>query len=673
MERITKNTKRMFMNKKNLTLLLLLTTNLIAIELEPIEVSSPKLESVLLDNSMSIDVLDEKKLNIANIKKIDDFSALIPNVNISGLGNRSDKTFTVRGVGNYLSIESSVAMYVDDIPVPFSSGFGLVNMQNLKSMEFLKGAQGTLFGKGASSGVINIYTPDPSETLKGKVSVGLGTQNRQEYYMHLSGPTTFDDLAYSISVSKQKNDGFSKNKLTGDNFDKQSSLNFDAKLKYNPDSPLNIALLYKQSSSDDGGAPFKLNTKDEPFIIDNEPQNDTLTSKTQQLGLVLKYEEDDYLLSSSTSIAKQSIEHFNYLDILGGFTMNRVTEIEEITQELKAKKELESSDFLVGFFYSDKTKFKFEEEQVILSVPLASNNDLDNPDENIAIFSQYKHYFGEDYEMMLGLRYQETKRTFSQSLNNFGEATQTASDSHTWRHFLPTFSFSYYPEEESLIYFKYAKGYRPGGYYYRQINNLEPFQPELLDSYELAYKTSFDNKVALNTVLFYNYIKEHRINALADNLSSIALSARRAESYGFEIDASYRGDNVEIFSSLGITKTAIKDFDGETSLYKNNKIIEVPNMTAALGGQYDFNNVFVKGMIRYMGERYYNVQNSVKEDAYSLTNVAIGYTKNDWEVELYANNVFDEEYVDLVVYTPSNNFYHFGPSRVVVVSLSKAF
>jgi outer membrane receptor protein involved in Fe transport len=78
-------------------------------------------------------------------------------------------------------------------------------------------------------------------------------------------------------------------------------------------------------------------------------------------------------------------------------------------------------------------------------------------------------------------------------------------------------------------------------------------------------------------------------------------------------------------------------------------------------------------MIRYIGERYYNLQNSVKEDPYSLINIAVGYAKNDWEVELYANNLFDKEYVDFMVYTPSNNFYHFGPSRVIGVTLSKAF
>ena len=74
-----------------------------------------------------------------------------------------------------------------------------------------------------------------------------------------------------------------------------------------------------------------------------------------------------------------------------------------------------------------------------------------------------------------------------------------------------------------------------------------------------------------------------------------------------------------------------------------------------------------------MGERYYSISNSAKESAYSSVNVGVGYERSGWRALLYANNLFDKEYVDFMVYTPTNNYYHFGDARVIGFKLSKSF
>ena len=174
------------MKKQIVVVVLSFFLELSAIELPPIQVESSKLEETLQESAHTVNLIEKDELETSNIKSIEELSSLVSNTNISGIGNRSDKTFTMRGISNYVAYESSVAMYIDDVPVPFSYGFGMVDFNNVDRIEVLKGAQGTLFGKGAESGVINIYTKVPSKEFSSQVSAAYSAYNMQEFYGSVS-------------------------------------------------------------------------------------------------------------------------------------------------------------------------------------------------------------------------------------------------------------------------------------------------------------------------------------------------------------------------------------------------------------------------------------------------------------------------------------------------------
>jgi len=237
-------------------------------------------------------------------------------------------------------------------------------------------------------------------------------------------------------------------------------------------------------------------------------------------------------------------------------------------------------------------------------------------------------------------------------------------------------SLSYYGEDDSHSYFTYSKGYRPGGYSFRTSDLLIPFLAESTDSYELGYKKVWDKSFRFNGAIFYNDITDHRTTTLSDTLSSITFNADKAYSYGVELDMGYKSENFELFSTLGWTTAKFDTISNPLyTQFEGNKLLEVPNLTASLAFKYTINeNFYIQGITKYMGERYYNVANSAKADSYSLTNVALGYKKSGWEAQIYANNLFDKEYVDFMISTPSSgDYYHFGSPRVVGVKVSKRF
>ncbi len=644
-----------------------------AIDLASINIESSKLSENATQTTQTIDILDAAKIDNLNIKDITGLSAVVSNTNISGIGNRSDRTFSFRGVSNYVAYESSVSMYVDDVPVPFSYGYGAIDFKNIKNIEVLKGPQGTQFGKGAQSGVINIYTKEATKKFKSELSLGLGSYKSKDFHGYISGPLENKDFTYALSITKSTSDGYTDNTLTGKNFDSRDLTSLSAKLNYNPSSPLKVSLSYSKTKIDDGGSAFKINSKDNIREIDNEPIAEYLKMDNDALALKINYIEDYYKFTSVTTYTKESVKKNDYVPIFGGLLLENYIDISEVTQEFRLNYELDDADFLVGAFYSDKTKFDYKENQTLLVANLNSVNSLQNPDENIALFTQYKYYINDQYSVMAGIRYQQTKRNFTRELNDFAKPTRYADSSTTWTHILPTLSFSYASDQNSNIYLSYSKGYRPGGYNYRSDDALVPYEAEVLDSFELGYKRIYSASLNINSALFYNLIDNHRINIFNDNLATTTLNAEKAYSYGAELEINYQDDKLLLYTTLGLTKSKIDTFSTHTN-YEGNNLLDVPNITASLGAKYNFiKNYFIKSDMKYMGERYYNISNTAKESGYGLLNLALGYDKNDLHIELYVNNILDKEYVDFMIYTPTNNYYHFGAPRVLGLKMSKTF
>ena len=661
---------------KKLSYLALINTILFStdIYLPSIVISSSKSDTdKQMELPQTINIINEDQIKILNIHNMEDFSARIPNANISGIGNRTDKTFTFRGISNYVTAESSVAMYIDDVAVPFSYGYGVLDTNNISSVEFQKGPQGVMFGKNAESGVINVYTKPTSKNLEREISLGIATYNTKEFYSRVSNSIN-EKLQFALSLSKNSSDGYSKNALTQNHFDTRDLIGFSTKLDYKVDDNLSATLKYSKTNTDDGGSPFKINTKNDPYKIDNEPTDDFVKTKNDLLSLVIKHKNKDTTFTSVSSYAKQNIEKEDYVGILGGLVLDHNINIEEVSQEFRVNQRFENMDFLAGVFYSDKINFKFNERQTLKAFSAESVNKLQNLDTNYALFTKADFYGDHNFVFTTGLRYQKTKRDFSRDLNKFFEASNYANSTTTWSHILPTFSLAYFAEDDSQTYLTYSKGYRPGGYNYREDTNiLTPFKPEITDSFELGYKNEYDRSFYINTALFYNKIKDLRINTFDDNLGSTTYTANEAYSYGLELDLKYLADSFDIYSRVGITQAKIKKFD-TNKIYENNKLIDVPNLTASLGLKYKINRqLYSQSDITYMGERYYNIDNRAKESGYHTINTAIGYKQNKWDALLYINNIFNKEAVDFRISTPSNDYYHFNKPRVIGFKISRSF
>jgi iron complex outermembrane receptor protein len=123
----------------------------------------------------------------------------------------------LRGVGTQISVggnENSVATYVDGVYYP-SAAANVMAFNSVAQVAVLKGPQGTLFGRNATGGLLQITTRDPGQTFNGSAQVGYGNRNTYSGNAYLGGPIG-SNLAADIAVDyRNREDGFGVNLFNG--------------------------------------------------------------------------------------------------------------------------------------------------------------------------------------------------------------------------------------------------------------------------------------------------------------------------------------------------------------------------------------------------------------------------------------------------------------------------
>jgi len=149
--------------------------------LEEIIVTAQRREETLQKSSLSMQVLSDDELWQAGVARASDLNRLVPGIQIAGGGNAAQ--IYIRGVGDFAASPLSnpaVAVNVDGIYISRPQGVNS-SFYDLARLEVLRGPQGTLYGRNASGGALNLVTNRPSlDSMNGYASVGLGNYSLVE-------------------------------------------------------------------------------------------------------------------------------------------------------------------------------------------------------------------------------------------------------------------------------------------------------------------------------------------------------------------------------------------------------------------------------------------------------------------------------------------------------------
>jgi len=639
--------------------------------LETVTVTAQKSEEDVQKVPISIDVYDELKIKDYSISSLEDIGKFTPNLMFFNTGQQGLTSPSIRGIAaSVASYSTPVSLYVDGVPTMSSFGFA-DGLEDIERIEVLKGPQGTLYGKNSEAGVINIITKKPNNETRGKIFTTLGSDGKKEFGVNLSGAIVEDKLYMSASYKHNEKDGFIKHSETGEYINYKESDYGKVNLRYTPTDNLDISLIASKSENDNGALDWaKSGQNDNIIIASNLKGSSTPTIETISLNVDYDIDNKTKLKSITTKrIHNDKAIVDNDISALTLRHFYRDYEFDTLSQEIRLEKDILGTKIVTGV-YLDEEKDDLSLIRKTTMDPTGANSHPQKlSSKTMSLFVNVIHPINDQWTFTTGIRYDKEEKDIKV------EGTNISLDNE-WENISPKVSLQYEINKESMTYATVAKGYRSGGFNpYASTSNRESYNEESLVSYELGYKAMFlNNRVKFNSAIYYMDIDDMQVQEMPTPGIVYMVNAASATSKGIEFDIEAMiNDEISLFTSAGYNKTTFDKFEDNLGNYSGNYNPYAPKYNFNIGIQYrSASGFYTRADINGYGKTYFDSANTYSQDAYELVDTKVGFEADDYDIYLYAKNIFDKEHHATNAYfNGTTTIYNEG--REVGISLTYRF
>lgn len=663
------------MKIKNLTLsaiasLTLLTpfANAEDITLDSITVTSDFRDANLDKTSKAISVLAEDKIADKASESFENVIGQIPNVNFSSGASRAHYV-QIRGIGERSQFDSpvnpSVGLVLDGIDV--SESALALTMFDVNQIEVLKGPQGTTFGSNGMAGVVSLQSNKPTEDFEGHIETTIGNYNTKAAGIALGGSLIENKLLGRLSVYKNTSDGFIKNTY----LNRKDTQNIDelavkSQLTYltNDDHTLDINLAHVDV--DNGYDGWTYGDSSNYTTVTDQPGTDA--QETNAIAIKSTYQINNKMHLISKASYSKSDSTYSYDEdwrndvigpILDPYYEKTKTEYlrkrEKLDVDLRLVSDEEgrilkdTTDWTFGTYYKNQSEDSTKDKERTSGYTAYTGN---YEAENLAIYGQLDSNITEKLTLTTGLRVENWKSKFKDSLNFNKETNEILVGGKI--------GLNYQENENNLYYVTLSKGYKPGG-----VNpdngvptNLNTFKTENLWNIDLGKNFSLlENKLKNRINFFYGLRRDQQVktsydaagNANSPDWVDYLINADKGSYYGVEMQTNYYADNtLHLFASLGLLKSKFDEYrNPDVRLYDPN------GRTPAQSPKYQYNvgfdymitdDIQIKSDVEGKDSYYFSNSHGDQSKSYALLNTSLSYFASDWTVTLWGKNLTNKSY-----------------------------
>lgn len=624
----------------------------------------------------SVTAFNSDGIEKSGINNVASFANLVPNLKLSESQAVGVNSLVIRGIPQIRNSDAPVAFVIDGVTIADPS---LLNQElfDLALIEVVKGPQGALYGKNAIGGAINIYTKEPTNETKNRLTLGAGNGGALTAGFTSSGAIAENKLFYRVSTQVKDFDGLLTNEFLNQKVDFRRDFTARGQLTYKVTPNFKASATLQYIDSDGGATYYSVNptSADNDFFAegldylspnpedgDHHISQDAFGDSDMQNvygNLNLEYNLGNVKLQSITSVNNVDRATKGDLDFINSFWLDQgeYNNTKSFNQEFRITNRNTDSklDWSLGGFYQELEREFFQSDYFFTDTWAVT--DYKATFKTFAVFGFIDYKLSEKLTASAGLRYDSDDFELDDYLN-------LQIDKKKEDVIQPKLSLSYQANKDVLGYVNYGRGYRAGGFN-PKVTPLfnRDFKGEISDNYELGFKTSWwDSRFILNGSVFYSDFNDRQQFAITDDdFTPGNFNYDRSTIVGFELDTKTRVSKyLDVLFNYGFVKSEIKEggFTGGESGSaldlnqfngKNTSLVPQSNFNIGLESSISLNEKSTLDLsVNYngTGKIYWEDSNDplYTSDAYQLLDAQASLTCNKVKLTVWARNILDQQY-----------------------------
>ncbi|TBU95839.1 TonB-dependent receptor [Phytopseudomonas dryadis] len=667
--------------------------------LKTVTVTATRREASLQTVPVAVSVVDGEQLERDNRNNIASIVQRVPTLNYRTAASSKDTSLFVRGVGTISTspgVEPSVATVIDGV-VYGRPGQATLDLMEVERLEVLRGPQGTLFGRNASAGVLNVTSRGIAEQTQGYVDYshfGKGNENRLRF--GLGGALT-DTVKASLSTLWADYDGNVRNDYNGDPVNGYGTKGLRGKLQFDPADDLRVTLIGDYSdaeSSVPNGVPYRATgsfasafAPGRASSANRHVQNDYRTHAEDThkgLSAQLDWSLGAHTLTSISAWRGWDNRQYQDQDRLAGLPQNALhdsgqVDYDQFSQELRlASPSGQLLEYVAGvYLFRGESKEGYSRQLVTNGNRESAWGRFGATNDSYALFGESTLNFTDDWRAIVGLRLTRDELEYDHRRVSTSPLTLPAmrpsfssSGSHSDTGVSGRLGLQHDFSDKVTGYVTYSRGYKGPAYnVYFQMYDLdtEALDPETSGTYEIGLKTSaLASRLTANLAVFrsdYDNYQANFYDQVGGSPVTRLINAGSVRTEGAELDLALQATRqLKISAALAYTRARIEDFQCPPAAAASCSINGQPLPFSPDWKSYlraDYSIPLENGLDLELGTDY-NWQSEVqysldqnrdtRQGAYGIWNasVALADYNAGWRVALLARNLTDRSYAPLL-------------------------
>ena len=641
------------------TLLFLWSSVSIAEEIEELVVTADFRARSSSDVPASVTVFDAQQIRERAVQHFEELVNAVPNLNWSGDGNRA-RYFQIRGAGELEQYQGapnpSVGFVIDDIDY---SGIGTVaTLFDMQQIEVLRGPQGTRYGANALAGLIYMQSAMPTADWSGDLQLMAADDDAYAAGIAFGGALNSDEtLMLRFSAHQHQSNGFRDNSyLARQDTNGRDETTMRGKVRWlaGDDWQLDLALMF--ADVDNGYDAFAIDNS--YTVLSDKPGKDAQRSsgasvKAQYTGW------ESVSFTSITALADSDIQFgfdadWGNPDSWAPVTYDYVSTSDRERKTLSQEFRFVGEQWLAGIYamqlQDELSTFDrgdyydpFYDFADSLNATFASDYEANS----FAAFGQYEFELAAATKLSFGLRAERRSTAYDDSSGLRASPSESMLGGEL--------ALSHAHSDRMTSFLTLSRGYKAGGFNLGVVPNARRnFDAEVMWNLELGFKSTWaEDSLRINASIFYAQREDQQVRTSfqidpGDPTSFVFFTdnAAQGETLGLEADMRWLpSDAWELYATVGLLDATFDKFLTPQVDLSGRRQAHAPAATLAIGGRYSHTSGFFARIdLSSRSEFYFDVSHDQKSDAYALANARIGFETGSWSVQLWARNLFDEDY-----------------------------